>query len=89
MTKDLALLVGADQKWLTTTGFLDKIDENLQEGDGGLIEPRMTAPVTRQASTRLGLQLGPSRCSRCRVEPDVASSTTARSRDGSPSEVAN
>ncbi|MCA3636408.1 MAG: NADP-dependent isocitrate dehydrogenase [Methylobacterium sp.] len=31
MTKDLALLVGADQKWLSTTGFLDKIDENLRE----------------------------------------------------------
>ncbi len=30
MTKDLALLVGADQKWLSTTGFLDKIDENLR-----------------------------------------------------------
>ncbi|MFO1116487.1 MAG: NADP-dependent isocitrate dehydrogenase [Beijerinckiaceae bacterium] len=29
MTKDLALLVGPDQKWLTTTGFLDKISENL------------------------------------------------------------
>jgi len=25
MTKDLALLVGADQKWLSTTGFLDKV----------------------------------------------------------------
>lgn len=31
MTKDLALLVGADQKWLSTTGFLDKIDENLRK----------------------------------------------------------
>jgi isocitrate dehydrogenase len=31
MTKDLALLVGADQKWLSTSGFLDKIDENLQK----------------------------------------------------------
>ena len=30
MTKDLALLVGADQKWLSTTGFLDKIDANLR-----------------------------------------------------------
>jgi isocitrate dehydrogenase len=29
MTKDLALLVGADQKWLSTTGFLDKIAANL------------------------------------------------------------
>ncbi|MFL6799524.1 MAG: NADP-dependent isocitrate dehydrogenase [Xanthobacteraceae bacterium] len=30
MTKDLALLVGADQKWLSTTGFLDKVDANLK-----------------------------------------------------------
>jgi isocitrate dehydrogenase len=30
MTKDLALLVGENQKWLTTEGFLDKIDENLK-----------------------------------------------------------
>jgi isocitrate dehydrogenase len=30
MTKDLALLVGADQKWLSTTGFLDKVDEHLK-----------------------------------------------------------
>src|SRR5579862_6473824 len=30
MTKDLALLVGPDQKWLTTTGFLDKVDKNLK-----------------------------------------------------------
>ena len=29
MTKDLALLVGPDQSWLTTMGFLEKIDENL------------------------------------------------------------
>ena len=31
MTKDLALLVGADQRWLSTTGFLDKIDVNLKQ----------------------------------------------------------
>ncbi len=31
MTKDLALLVGPNQGWLTTTGFLDKIDANLQK----------------------------------------------------------
>lgn len=31
MTKDLALLIGADQKWQTTTGFLDKVDENFQK----------------------------------------------------------
>ncbi|CAX25560.1 MAG: NADP-dependent isocitrate dehydrogenase [Methylorubrum extorquens] len=30
MTKDLALLVGPDQKWLTTNGFLNKVDENLK-----------------------------------------------------------
>ena len=34
MTKDLALLIGADQPWLSTTGFLDKIDENLQKAMG-------------------------------------------------------
>jgi isocitrate dehydrogenase len=34
MTKDLALLVGADQKWLSTTGFLDKVDENLKKAMG-------------------------------------------------------
>jgi isocitrate dehydrogenase len=31
MTKDLALLIGADQKWLSTEGFLDKIDDNLKK----------------------------------------------------------
>ena len=34
MTKDLALLVGPDQRWLSTTGFLDKIDENLKKAMG-------------------------------------------------------
>ncbi|MGZ8373076.1 MAG: isocitrate/isopropylmalate family dehydrogenase, partial [Rhodoplanes sp.] len=31
MTKDLALLIGPEQKFLSTTGFLDKVDENLQK----------------------------------------------------------
>ena len=31
MTKDLAILIGPDQPWLTTTQFLDKLDENLQK----------------------------------------------------------
>lgn len=35
MTKDLALLVGPDQKWLTTTGFLEKVDENLNRALSG------------------------------------------------------
>ncbi len=30
MTKDLALLIGPDQEWLTTNGFLEKLDEGLQ-----------------------------------------------------------
>ena len=34
MTKDLALLIGPKQKWLSTTGFLDKIDENLKKATG-------------------------------------------------------
>jgi isocitrate dehydrogenase len=31
MTKDLALLVGADQKWQSTTAFLDKVAANLDK----------------------------------------------------------
>jgi len=34
MTKDLALLIGPDQPWLTTNQFLDAIDEGLQEAMG-------------------------------------------------------
>jgi isocitrate dehydrogenase len=34
MTKDLALLIGPEQKWLTTTGFLDKVEENLRRAMG-------------------------------------------------------
>src|SRR3954469_14522995 len=30
MTKDLAVLVGPDQSWLSTEGFLDAVDANLQ-----------------------------------------------------------
>ena len=31
MTKDLALLVSDEQKWLSTSAFLDRIDENLKQ----------------------------------------------------------
>ncbi len=34
MTKDLALLVGPDQSWLTTNQFLDAIDANLKKAMG-------------------------------------------------------
>jgi isocitrate dehydrogenase len=34
MTKDLALLVGAEQKWLSTTGFLDRVSVNLDKAMG-------------------------------------------------------
>ncbi len=34
MTKDLALLVGPDQKWLSTLGFLDAIDGNFKKAMG-------------------------------------------------------
>ena len=30
MTKDLAMLVGEDQKWLSTEGFLEKVNTNLE-----------------------------------------------------------
>ncbi|MDP4034110.1 MAG: NADP-dependent isocitrate dehydrogenase, partial [Pseudorhodobacter sp.] len=31
MTKDLALLIGPDQKWLTTMGYLEKVDQYLNK----------------------------------------------------------
>jgi isocitrate dehydrogenase len=34
MTKDLALLVGPEQKWLSTTAFLDRVDVNLKQAMG-------------------------------------------------------
>jgi isocitrate dehydrogenase len=34
MTKDLALLVGPDQQWLTTEEFLGALDVNLQKALG-------------------------------------------------------
>ena len=30
MTKDLAILVGEDQKWLSTEEFLEKVNSNLE-----------------------------------------------------------
>jgi isocitrate dehydrogenase len=35
MTKDLAILVSADQKWLSTTQFLDKVSDNLTKAMAG------------------------------------------------------
>ena len=35
MTKDLALLVGTQQDWLSTEGFLDKVNENLEAALSG------------------------------------------------------
>ena len=34
MTKDLAILIGPDQPWMTTTQFLDKLDAELQKAMG-------------------------------------------------------
>lgn len=34
MTKDLAILIGPEQEWLTTNQFMDKLDQNLQKAIG-------------------------------------------------------
>jgi len=34
MTKDLAILIGPDQPWMTTNQFLDALDQNLQKARG-------------------------------------------------------
>ena len=64
MTKDLALLVGADQKWLSTTGFLDKIDAEPEEGDGVVrlrVDRRRARPGPRRLCCRKLRMLGPAR----------------------------
>ena len=48
MTKDLALLVGADQEFQTTQEFLASIDENLQQRDGLAPNLRTTTEETIQ-----------------------------------------
>ena len=53
MTKDLALLVGADQPWLSTTGFLDKVDGEPAEGNGLTLTLAASArPQARPTSLR-------------------------------------
>ncbi len=44
MTKDLALLVGADQRWLSTTGFLDKVADNLAKAMARRKPPSIAHP---------------------------------------------
>ena len=39
MTKDLALLIGPDQPWLTTTQFLDALDTELRARMGAISTP--------------------------------------------------
>ncbi len=49
MTKDLAILVGPEQPWMTTEQFFEAIRANLEaamaEGSGGVGEPQATAPA--------------------------------------------
>jgi isocitrate dehydrogenase len=53
MTKDLALLVSADQKWLSTEGFLDKIDQNLKKAMA-LSDSESEREAKRPGMTRSG-----------------------------------
>ena len=54
MTKDLSVLIGPEQKWLTTQDFLSKLDENLQ------------AEIAKGFSGAPTMQSTPSRFSRVR-----------------------
>src|SRR5262249_25578999 len=57
MTKDLALLVGADQKWLPTTGFLDKVDENLKQAMAAWSRRRVRKGALRRSIHNAGQSL--------------------------------
>ncbi len=52
MTKDLALLIGPDQKWLTTNGFLEALDAGLQAKMVGLTPPGAGRRPARSSGTR-------------------------------------
>ena len=52
MTKDLALLVGPEQKWLSTEGFLDKVAPEPEEGDGVAASHGLVLRVARSAADR-------------------------------------
>ena len=54
MTKDLALLVGAEQKWFSTEGFLDKIGENLRARWLSRPPRRLVSPAVRDEAFWLG-----------------------------------
>src|ERR1700720_4698336 len=51
MTKDLALLVGADQNWLSTTGFLDTVSDNLRKAVAISCFVDSSCPASCRAST--------------------------------------
>jgi isocitrate dehydrogenase len=53
MTKDLAILIGPDQPWLTTTQFLDKLDENLRKKMAGAASATTTIPKAAPAEQQV------------------------------------
>ena len=61
MTKDLALLVGADQRWLSTTGFLDKVSDNLTKAMAAAKPPFATPSTSLPATNAKRLRKGAER----------------------------
>ncbi len=49
VTKDLSLLIGPDQPWLTTEGFIEKVASNFQEA---LSQDRLGRPAQRRTKAR-------------------------------------
>ena len=45
MTKDLAILVGPEQPWMTTEQFFEAIRTNLEAAMASVVEPQETAPA--------------------------------------------
>jgi len=45
MTKDLAILVGPDQPWMTTEQFFDAIVKNLETAMAGQSQPAESEPA--------------------------------------------
>ena len=58
MTKDLALLVGPDQAWLTTEEFLGALDENLQKARASRIDSSRRPRVPKSPGCCRGASRG-------------------------------
>src|SRR5579859_6541645 len=80
MTKDLALLVGAEQRWLSTTGFLDKVSDNLTKARAERPADRRHLKECRRSSRSVAGRFRTGACRNCssRSRPTMVTAASAK-----------